>query len=272
MCSKQTFFMLIAFMLSVTLHAQEFQGIATYKSHRKVDLKIDEKASKNPEIEKQIREQLREQFQQEYTLTFNKHESVYKKNEKLSKPNPTTSGIKITLNDDTDITYKNLKEQRYTDQKEIYGKQFLIKDSLDQKNWVLSNETKFIGKYTCFKATFTSDDTSKILSSDGTMETTTKERTTTAWYTPQIPINNGPEDYDGLPGLILEINDGDLTLACTKIVINPSETIDIEEPDKGKKVSQNEFDTIINKKNDEMMEQFQSRRKDGDHRVIRIGG
>ena len=95
------------------LIAQEFQGVATYKSHRKVDFKLNERTNKNPEMEKQIQDQFREQFQQEYTLTFNKYESLYEKNEKLAKPNPIASGIQITVADDSDLIYKNIKENRY---------------------------------------------------------------------------------------------------------------------------------------------------------------
>ena len=39
-------------------------------------------------------------------------------------------------------------------------------------------------------------------------EMVTEEETITAWYTLDIPVNNGPSRYHGLPGLILEVNDG----------------------------------------------------------------
>jgi GLPGLI family protein len=44
-----------------------------------------------------------------------------------------------------------------------------------------------------------------------------KDVTITAWYTPEIPVNQGPENW-GLPGLILEINDGKTVMFenCTK--------------------------------------------------------
>ena len=42
----------------------------------------------------------------------------------------------------------------------------------------------------------------------------------TAWYTPDIPINQGPENYWGLPGLILEINEPELIILCSKVVLN----------------------------------------------------
>ena len=88
-------------------------------------------------------------------------------------------------------------------------------------------------------------------------------------------MNNGPEDFQGLPGLILEINDGSLTLVCTKIVINPKDKTDIVEPSKGKEVSEEEFQAIMDKKNKEMMDDMQARNRgngNSSSRVMIIGG
>lgn len=264
---------IISLMVVSKIHAQDFQGIATYKSHRKMDLKISEDKM-NSDMQKALQEQLKKQFQQEYTLKFNKNESIYKRIEKLDKPSaPSSSGITIRLSQGSDIMYKNIKENRYTNKTEISGKIFLIKDTLRIKDWELVNETKYIGEYACFKAVFEEEYTTKTITSEGEFEEVTKNRITTVWYTPQIPVNNGPEDYFGLPGLILEVNDGELTLICSKIVINPEESFEINESKKGKEVSQKEFDDIQEKKSNEMMEQFQTRRSGHNEGVmIRIGG
>jgi predicted GIY-YIG superfamily endonuclease len=50
-----------------------------------------------------------------------------------------------------------------------------------------------------------------------------KEISITAWYTPEIPINQGPENYWGLPGLILEVTDGKTVILCSKLVLNTKE-------------------------------------------------
>lgn len=273
MKQKNTFTILLGLLFSTIIFAQDFQGVATYKSHRKVDLKINEEKA-NSEMQKQIQEQLKKQFQQEYTLEFNKNESIYKRIEKLDRPSaPTSSGITIKISQSSDIMYKNIKENRYVNKTEISGKIFLVKDSLRSKKWQLVNETKYIGEYACFKAVFEDEYTTKTMASDGKFEDVTKQRTTTVWYTPQIPVNNGPKDYFGLPGLILEVNDGELTLICSKIVINPEESFEIKEPEKGKEVSQKEFNDIQEKKSKEMMEQFQSRRgsSNGEGFMIRVG-
>ena len=264
--------MLIVLFVTNHLQAQDFQGIATYKSHRKVDLKIDEEKV-NSEMQKSIQEQLKKQFQQEYTLELNRNESIYKRVEKLDRPSaPSSSGITIKISQGSDILYKNIQENRYSKKTEISGKIFLIKDTLQSKKWQLVNETKYIGEYACFKAVFEEEYTTKTITEDDKFEDVTKQRTVTVWYTPQIPVSSGPEDYFGLPGLILEINDGEMTLICSKIVLNPKESFKIEAPDKGKQVSQKEFDDIQEKKNKEMMENFQSRRGNGDRVMIRVGG
>ena len=62
-----------------------------------------------------------------------------------------------------------------------------------------------------------------------------KTETIIAWYTPMIPASHGPDDFGGLPGLILELNTGNTTMLCTKVVLNPKEEIVIEVPEKEKK-------------------------------------
>ncbi len=57
-------------------------------------------------------------------------------------------------------------------------------------NWKLENYTKEILGYNCKKAT-----------------ADFRGRKYTAWYTQDIPINNGPFLFNGLPGLIMEIED-----------------------------------------------------------------
>ena len=98
-----------------------------------------------------------------------------------------------------------------------------------------------------------------------------KEITVTAWYTPEIPVNQGPESYWGLPGLILEVSDGKTIILCSKIVLNPKEKADIKAPSGGKEVSQNEYDEIVIKKMEEMQQMYQGSGHGG-QRGMRIGG
>jgi GLPGLI family protein len=84
-----------------------------------------------------------------------------------------------------------------------------------------------------------------------------------AWYSPQIPVSAGPDRYWGLPGLILELNAGRTTMLCTEIVLNPSEKIEIQKPNKGDKVDRDEYNKIIKEKTDELKERFQGRGNGG---------
>ncbi|WP_428741049.1 GLPGLI family protein [Tenacibaculum sp.] len=272
---------LLILLLSTSIFSQNFQGKAIYKTHRKVDLKIDNgKGAPNPEMQKKLQDQLMKQFQQTYTLNFNKSESTYKQNEKLSSPQVQMQGIEIQVmgsGGGTDILYKNIADKKYVNKTEISGKRFLIKDVLQDYEWKMTGETKNIGNYTCYKATKTRKETRTSFSmTDGEKEEKKDEVTieTVAWYTPQIPISNGPKEFWGLPGLILEIQDGELTIACTEIVINPSEKIEITEPAKGKKVTQKEFDKIMDDHTKDMMERFKNKResKDGNSFHIEIQG
>ena len=249
---------LLIWTLNFPLTAQNISGRAFYTSMFKFDEPdFDAEQLQDPRTQA-LAEQLKQGFQDQYQLEFTQEESLFKKLPKLDKPNPKKGQISVSMSvvGDNEILYKNLLKNQIRNETELYGKRFLIQDELESKDWKLSKESKTIGEYVCFKATYvpTSDD-SEVDSTDE------KEKTEViAWYTPQIPIKNGPKEYDGLPGLILEVQEGNLKFLCTKIVLNPQEAVQIIEPSKGKKVSQKEFDSILDKKNEEMMESFKNKK------------
>ena len=272
-----------------TVNAQDFQGVATYKTQRSIDIKMDS-TQMNSEMHTQMMEMMKKQFQKTFKLTFNKEASIYKQEESLEKPQaPMGGGFQVMIvgsGGGSDMLYKNTKDNRYADQKDTMGKIFLVKDEFEKIDWTLEAETKYIGEYQCYKATYTKQvEVSRILSFDSNSKNEKEEdeddkepemedRTITAWYTPQIPVNNGPAMYQGLPGLILEVHDGKLTIICSKIVLNPEDKVKIEEPTKGKEVNQEKYDEIMEKKAQEMMERYAPRkgRKGGEGIEIRIGG
>lgn len=262
---------------SFLMNAQEFAGKATYKTHRKTNISLD--STMNTEMQKQMQERLRKMFQQTYTLTFNGEASVYKQNEKLNSPSPQVNngGMMVVAigGGANEVTYKNIKKDQFVQSRDLMGKLFLVKDNLEKYDWKLTGETKNIGNYTCYKATYTREveNTQVTMENGESVEKKTKETVvTTAWYTPTIPISNGPANYGGLPGLILEINDGNLTIVCTEIVMKGGEKVEIEAPTKGKVVKRDEYEKISREKTKEMMDRMRTRRGDGSRMEIRIGG
>jgi len=277
----KTLTLLLLALFTSSLFAQNFQGKAIYKSKRKLDFKIDS-TQVNSEMHSQMKEMLKKQFEKTYTLNFTPNESIYKEEEKLGTPQK-NSGVEIIMIDSggSDILYKNTKENRFTNQNDISGKIFLIKDSLKKLDWKLENETRNIGTYTCYKATLKKEieDIESSISfskdNDSEKENTTpkmKEITITAWYTLAIPVSNGPGNFHGLPGLILSVNDGEQTIVCSKIVLNPKNKSTFTEPTKGKVVTQEKFETILKKKMKEMKERYRSNARGGETIDIQIGG
>ena len=274
--------MLKTFMLSClitgSMFAQDFSGRATYKTHTKSSFELDSTTiAANPGIQEQMEAQMRKMFQKTFTLDFTKSESMYKEEQELDAPKgPSANGGLMVMMMDVNgssILYKNISENRMANKKELMGKVFLIKDNLVAYDWELTGETKNIGIYTCYKALYEKEEEGiEINMIDGEVkeEKVTKKRTLVAWYTTDVPISNGPNNYGGLPGLILEVNDGDLTIVCSELVLNPKEAKEIKEPVKGKIVTREKFSKISLEKTKEMMNRYRSR--DGKGIEIKFGG
>ena len=100
------FLLLCGFFAS---HAQEFYGEATYKTHRKLDIKLDS-TQVNSDMHQMMVDMMKKQFQKTYILSFNKSESLYLEDEQLGAPQP--SGMQIVVMDTggSDKLYKNIAE------------------------------------------------------------------------------------------------------------------------------------------------------------------
>ncbi|WP_299398048.1 GLPGLI family protein [uncultured Gelidibacter sp.] len=280
------FFSFLILLASGTLMAQDFQGRAHYMSKTTMDMSNFGGNQMSEQQKKMMAERMKSMLEKSYILSFNRTESIYKEVEKLEAPGAGGSGRMggMMSSFTAGPQYKNVKEQQLIQDQEFFGKQFLIKDSIPQLEWKMENESKQIGQYLSFKATAIKkgDDLDFAnmrrrnrdndqrnegnKSKDSTKSNTTtdelevpKEIVITAWYTPQIPVNQGPGEYWGLPGLILEVNAGRTTILCTKIEINPSDKIDIKAPSKGKEVTKEEYEKIVKEKTEEMREMFGGR-------------
>lgn len=258
----------------LALNAQEFRGVATYVSKTSTDdVKLDSPQI-TPEIKEMIQEQMRLMSEKTFTLTFDKNTSLYEEEEVLTPGGGGMfEGMRMMSNTMYGgVYYKNTKDKVFIQEREIFGKEFLIKDSLQVYDWQLGTETKQIGNYMCYKATAVvpfdltdfknmtrkepKDEKEKEAQENSTnfldMIDVPSEVIITAWYTPQIPISQGPSNYWGLPGLIMEVSSGKTTILCSKLVINPKDKKEIKAPKNGKVVTQKEFQETMMEKMEEL--------------------
>lgn len=288
---KVIFTLLLSVLSFMGLQAQEFQGMAVYESRTSTsDFKSRMEGNKNmtPDMQKRIEENMKKMFEKTFILNFNKTASIYKEEEKLEASTQGGGGFRMmsSFAGGGGTFYKNVKDKQYINDKDFMGKEFLVKDSLTSLAWKMEAETRVIGGYTCYKATAVKkpsttdfrnmrprkEDADKKEAAKPADDKKTnfldsvevpKEIVITAWYTPEIPVSQGPEGYWGLPGLILEVNDGRTTILCSKIVLNPKDKVEIKAVTKGKVVSQKEYDEAVMKKMEEFREMNQGRGGNG---------
>lgn len=163
-------------------------------------------------------------------LVFSNNEGFFKVIDELSiKDNDVAQKVNRILAGDTKEYYFNNKSKLYLIKEcEILGECFIFENrSLD---WRLTQETKLINGYKVFKAMRSNN-------------------LVVAWYTPSIPVGFGPKGEYGLPGLVLELEIGNIVFNAKKIVLNPKESIKIKEPKNGKRISTEEYGKMVKKVN-----------------------
>jgi GLPGLI family protein len=116
--------------------------------------------------------------------------------------------------------YNDMTSHLTTIQKNIYGSQFLLKDTTRKIKWKITGETRDIAGYTCRRANGVISDSIYVV----------------AFYTDKIRVGSGPESFNGLPGIILGVvlPHENVTWYATKITDMAIAPATIIPPKKGK--------------------------------------
>lgn len=137
-----------------------------------------------------------------------------------------------------EILYTSLETDETIQRRNFMSRTFLINGRREPIQWRLSGEQSEYEGYLTMKAVATVDSSS-----------------VEAWFTPQIPLPIGPDEYGGLPGaiLVLTVDGGKQTWKATAIDLEAAPEID--KPDDGREVTKEEFDGIVEEKRKEMQAQ-----------------
>ena len=214
----------ITFITITTSTAQTQKGKATYKlKHPQID--VVNPTKKTSAMGNQIKESIKTaQKLIEFNLAFNNKESVFYREEKLyANLDKFTKGIIETLSDGS--YYSNIA----TNQKlksTTFDNQNYIVNIYQPQPWKITDTTKTILGYTCHKATLTK-----------TVKKTKKNYTVEAWFSKEIPYYFGPIEYNGLPGIILELKlNPKQTLYCTGVKLQAEKNKLLIKPTDGKHI------------------------------------
>lgn len=122
------------------------------------------------------------------TLTFSGNTTLYKPIEEQESPQQNFLSFHPSMNQINHI-YSDLATGTFVNQKTAFEQNFLVKDTLRNIKWKITDETREIAGYSCRRANGIMMDSIYVV----------------AFYTDKIPVSGGPESFSGLPGMILDV-------------------------------------------------------------------
>ena len=182
----------------------------------------------NPELAIILGQEIKKNSKRKKYLLYENGKSIYKEKIEYQESSNNNPNLEITEKGGSNIIYKDFDKGISISRKYILDKAFLITDSLSSLNWELKSIKKKIGNYNCRKAVIGNN--------------------ITAWYCPDILINDGPGNYWGLPGLIIELDTPDTFYSLISIKTNNDRSSEIIAPTDGKKISLEEFNKLKKEK------------------------
>lgn len=245
---KQLILVLMFFQTINICYSQQIEGKITYQATLNKDTFLERLNNDTlmPKFRKDHRIQAaKDAIPENFHLFFKGRESLYKSEYDMM----TKKRLGLLMNQTGFTGRDNMTYYVNIETKEKFYQSFWTKHilvNMDDIDWKLTQETKKIGRYTCFKATAQID--SKQTYGMNFMSPVV------AWYTPEIPVPFGIQNFVGLPGLTLELvadfEVGKIYYYATKIELNPEKEIKIEKPEGKQRVSEQEYVEKLERLND----------------------
>ncbi len=143
------------------------------------------------------------------------------------------TGVSVPIMEQYNIVYTDLNTSTSTIQKEVYGDIVLITDTARKINWKITEETKEILGYQCRRANALMMDSIYVV----------------AFYTDKIPVSGGPESFNGLPGMILQVAlpHENISWIATKVTDTTLPANTVVPPKKGKATNNKDFRVLLDK-------------------------
>ena len=129
------------------------------------------------------------------------------------------------------VVFSDLAAGKSICQKKVFEQNYLVKDSLRQIKWKITNETREIAGYSCRRANALIMDSIYVV----------------AFYTDNIPVSGGPESFTGLPGMILGVAlpYENITWFATSVTEKSVPVASIKAPEKGKELTRKDLSTTL---------------------------
>lgn len=154
------------------------------------------------------------------TLYFSNNKTMFKPDADETAQGGFFGGAQATQNN---TIRTDLETGTFISQKKVFEETFLVKDSIRNINWKITDETRNIAGYTCRRANAIIMDSIYVV----------------AFYTDEIAVSGGPESFAGLPGMILGVAlpHENITWFATKVNEVAVDPKNLNPPTKGKPVN-----------------------------------
>jgi GLPGLI family protein len=199
-----------------------------------------------PKYREDMKAMIPEYRTEKLQLFFNATESLYQPVDEENEEDEETNGGGMRMRMMRPQTVIYIKGSQKIEQRDFFGKKYLVEDTLKPRGWKLTEETKTIQGYVCKKATFTT--TANInMSGPGGGNNRQVNQNITAWYAEKLPFAAGPGLNQGLPGMVLEVdvNDGEMVITTKSVELRTLKKGELKAPTEGKKVTEAEFRKLM---------------------------